>query len=508
LTSQNNPAAALERLFSEEELRPANIGAVIAQETFFSKMQQCAALFGKPYQRLDHGTQNAIVLRRLQQMVNTLKLNPLWNERLRAAGVSGVPRDFAEWQQLPVTDRETLNAFYMGKREGVVVPLEHGGFEIIASGGTSGGLPIETVYSLRELHDTYEIAGHFMGNFVLPQHLRGEGARWIITTLCDYEMWSSGTMIGGLLQRTPGVNFIAAGPMGEMVYRHVMSFAGPKAIMGMSREIEGLIPLGEKLPQGDRDSFQLAIYGSGLIQGKKVAELKALYPNLRIVSYFASNQAEAIGVQLEPGAFLTSVPGLHLIEIVDADGKWVQPGEEGELLVTRLHAREAPILRMQLGDRMIRRPALHSEALMAEQFEFAGRSSDILHLGESHYAAKPAYSALCDLLREAGLGDLDELAHAIQFQNDRNEKILRLLAAVDDPQAHSARLASLTGSERLRECFIQSLKRALPLFDQTEQQYRALERTAYRFEIRFVERESPEIHRTRVNKVPLIRDVF
>jgi phenylacetate-CoA ligase len=157
---------------------------------------------------------------------------------------------------------------------------------------------------------------------------------------------------------------------------------------------------------------------------------------------------------------------------------------------------------------MIRRPALHSEALMAEQFEFAGRSSDILHLGESHYAAKPAYSALCDLLREAGLGDLDELAHAIQFQNDRNEKILRLLAAVDDPQAHSARLASLTGSERLRECFIQSLKRALPLFDQTEQQYRALERTAYRFEIRFVERESPEIHRTRVNKVPLIRDVF
>ena len=508
MKSSRDRSAALDRLFPDDEIRPATIDDVIAQENFASKLQQCHRLFGKPFHQINLGTQNAIVLRRLQQIFNTLKLNPFWKERIHAAGIRDAPRDFQEWQQLPITDRDTLNAAYMGKREGLVIALDHGGFEIIASGGTSGGLPIETVYSLQELHDTYKIAGHFMGTFVLPNYLRGDGPRWIITTLSDLEMWSSGTMIGGLLQRTPGVNFIAAGLMGETVYGHIMSFAGPKAIMGMSREIEGLIPLGQRLSQRDRESFRLAIYGSGIIQGRKIEELKALYPNLQILSYFASNQAEAIGMQLQPDAFLSSVPGLHLIEIVDSNGKWVEIGEEGELVITRLHAKEAPILRMQLGDRMIRKPPYQSEILMTEQFEFTGRSSDILHLGESHFAAGRTYSILCQILHDGGFANLDKLAHEVQFQNDRNEKVLCLIASVDLPEDHSARLRNLFGDERLRECFIQALKQTIAFFDQTERHFLALDRTVYRFAIKFVAENSPEIYRTRVKKVPLTRDVL
>jgi len=499
-------SVALDRLFSDKEIQPANIDEVIAQETFADKLRQCSALFGKPFRELEIETQNAIVFRRLQQLFNTLKLNSLWQDRLHAAGVSNTPRNFEEWQQLPITDRDTLGALYMGKREGVVVPMSHGGFEIVASGGTSSGLPTETVYSQRELHDTYEISGHFMGTFVLPNFLHGNEAHWIITTLTDYEMWSSGTMIGGVLQRTPGVNFVAAGPMSEMVYHHVMSFAGPKAIMGMSREIEGLIPLGQNLPLQDRESFQLAIYGSGIIQSKKIEELKALYPNLKILSYFASNQAEAIGMQLQPGAYLTSVPGLHLIEIVDANGKWVNVGEEGELLITRLHAKEAPILRMQLGDRMIRRADYHSEHLIAEQFEFAGRSSDILHLGESHYAARPVYHALCKIIGEAGFIDIDKYSLEVQFQNDRNEKILNLIASIDLPNDYAEKLEREFSTDRLRECFIQALKQGLPFFDRTEKHFRALDSIVYRFGINFVAQGSPDIYRTRVGKVPLIKD--
>ncbi len=502
-------ATALQQLFSDAEIRPATITEVIAQETFASKLKKCPTLFGKPFHQLELETQNATIFRRLQQMLNSMNLNPLWQERIRASGVSSTLRNFEEWQQLPITDRDTLHAFYMGKhREGVVVPLTHGGFEVVASGGTSGGLPIETVYSQRELHDTYEIAGHFMGNFVLPNFLQGDEPRWIITTLTDYEMWSSGTMIGGVLQRTPGVNFVAAGPMSEMVYHHIMSFVGPKAIMGMSRELEGLIVLGQNLPQEARESFRLAIYGSGIIQSKKIEELKSLYPNMQLLSYFASNQAEAIGLQLQPGAFLTSVPGLHLIEIVDADGKWVDVGEEGELVITRLHAKEAPVIRMQLGDRMIRRPDYRSETLIAEQFEFAGRSSDILHLGESHYAARPVYSTLCKVLHDAGFVDIDKLSHEVQLQNNRKERILHLIASMNEPEAHANQLKEQFSEERLREFFIQALKQALPLFDQTEARFRALENIAYRFGIKFVHQESSEIYRTRVGKVPLIRDFF
>lgn len=502
-------AAALAALFAEEELRPATLDAVIAQESFGSKLRQCPALFGRPFHALDREAQDAIVLRRLQQMFNSLTLNPLWRERIHAAGVGATPRSFEEWQQLPITDRDTLHGFFMGKqREGLVVPLVHGGFEVVASGGTSGGLPIETVYSQRELHDTYEIAGHFMGTFVLPRFLQGELPRWIITTLTDYEMWSSGTMIGGLLQRTPGVNFVAAGPMSEMVYQHIMAFSGPKAIMGMSRELEGLIELGRNLPQDARASFRLAIYGSGVMQRKNIEELQTLYPQLQIISYFASNQAEAIGVQLQPGAPLTSVPGLHLLEIVDDNGKSVAVGEEGELVVTRLHAKEAPVIRMQLGDRMIRRPDYCSDGLVAEQFEFAGRSSDILHLGESQYAARPVYAALCEVLHAAGYVDIDALAHAVQLQNDRGQKILHLLVAMDHAQEHAQRLQSGFGEARLRECLIQALKKSLPYFDQTQKHFQMLENTAYRLVLKFVASDSVELYRTRVGKVPLIRDIL
>ena len=510
MNNRTDLANALALLFSADELRlPATLDEVIAQETFASKLKRCPALFGKDFHQLDLETQNAIVLPRLQQMINSLHLNPLWHARLCKAGFPAAPRNFEEWQQLPITDRETLHAFTMDRnREGILVPLTHGGFELVASGGTSGGLPIETVYSQRELHDTYEIAGHFMGTFVLPDYLAGNEPRWIITTLTDYEMWSSGTMIGGVLQRTPGVNFVAAGPMSEMVYHHIMSFSGPKAIMGMSREIEGLIPLGKNMPRKARESFRLAIYGSGIIQRRKIEELKTLYPNMEILSYFASNQAEAIGIQLKPGAFLTSVPGLHLIEIVDDNGKWVDVGEEGELVITRLHAKEAPVIRMQLGDRMIRRPHYLSDSLMAEQFEFAGRSSDILHLGESHYAARPVYKALCETLMDAVQVDIEHIAHAVQFCNDRTEKILHLLLVTDQSSDHAARLQERIDDKRLREFFIQALRQGLPFFDRTEQRLRALDNIVYNFGVRFVPPDSPEIHYTRVGKVPLIRDIL
>lgn len=495
-------------LFSEEAMLPKSTDCVLKQPSFYNILQTCEKLTGKAFGQLDLAVQDAITLKRLQQIFNSIRLNPLWDKRFEQHGISQTPENFEQWQQLPLTDRETLNAYYMGERPGQLIGLSQGGFEIIASGGTSGGLPIETVYSLEELHNTYKISGDFMGKHVLPPYLKGTEPKWIITTLSDYEMWSSGTMIGGLLQQTPGVNFIAAGPMGQMVFNHVMSFQGPKAIMGMSREIEGLLPLGEKLDQAARKRFRLAIYGSGILQNKNAIELKKCFPNLEILSYFASNQAEAIGLQLEPDTYLKTVPGLHFIEIVDDAGKWVDVGEEGELVITRLHAKEAPIIRMVLGDRMIRRPDFSSASLITRQIEFAGRSSDIIHLGESHYAAPRAYDVLCSLIKEQASIDIHALAHEIQFQNDRKNKKLTFVASVDQPESIQSSLTQKLPTEALHQLFIQALKQSLSLFDQTDQQFSALSKTVYTFDLAFVEKGSDRIHKTRVNKAPLIKDSF
>ncbi|OSQ36017.1 hypothetical protein TMES_19585 [Thalassospira mesophila] len=445
------------------------------------------------------------------QLVQILRVNPLWQERLCQAGIKGKLESFDEWQNLPIMEREDLEEFYMGQRSGMVVPLRHGHFQIIASGGTSGGLPIETVYSLSELRDTYALAGSFFDRHILPAYLTSADPKWMITTLSDYEMWSSGSMLGGVLQNIPSVNFIHAGPMSPPIFDHLMNFAGPKAILGMAREISGLVELGKHLGDDARESFKLAFYGSGILQPKQQDRLKEFYPKLQILSYFASNQAEAIGIEIKPNSPLAAVPGLHLIEIVDQQGRWVAQGEEGELVITRLHAQHAPILRMKLGDRMVRRAPLACDDLSAECFDFAGRSSDIIHLGESHYAAKLVLKNIGEKLMSYSGWSLPLSAYEIQFQNNRRDKVLSLIVSSDDlPEIalHNNNSQMPMSNDEIRALFVTALRAALSLFDQTDQQFSSLKSSDYQFNIEVVPRGSDKFYRTGVNKTPLIKDYF
>ncbi|PSM43378.1 hypothetical protein C6Y14_11200 [Streptomyces dioscori] len=496
-------------LIPDWELTPPTPEAVTLLPSFASKMRECERVCGQPYSEISHEIQDALVLRRLQQMFHTVRLNPLWRERLENAGIIRPPDSYEAWQRVPLSDKETQRDLFMGSREGMVVPHDRGGFEVVASGGTSSGSPLETVYSLRELSDTYAVAGHFLGTYQIGAHLAGTDPKWLLTTLADYQMWSSGTMVGGVLQSVPGVNYIGAGPVTAPVLEHVFSYRGPKALMGISAGIAILAELGAGMSQKAKDSFRVALYGSGVLPQRNRDELKALYPNLAILSYFAATQAETIGLQLaESSPVLTAVPGLHLIEIVDENGRWVPEGQEGELVVTRLHAHEAPLLRLKLGDRMIRRPRLDGPGPgpRAQQFEFAGRTGDILHLNDSQYSAVRAYDAVRDELRTAGVVDLDQVAHEIQFVNRREERVIGLYAAVDDVLTPAYRVDSLLGPAGLQRVLVNALPRSLSLFNDGEANPTSVAKTGYRLEVRFVPRHSPEIERTSVGKVPLVRD--
>ncbi|GHH86971.1 hypothetical protein GCM10018793_60910 [Streptomyces sulfonofaciens] len=493
-------------LIPDWEWRPDSIDVVEKLPSFASKLRECERVCNSPYSETAHDIQDALVLRRLQQVVNTVLLNPLWRSRLAGAGITKAPESYEDWQQIPTADKRTQRDLFMGTRPGMVVPLDRGGFEIVASGGTSDGSPLETVYSLRELRDTYEAAGRFMGTYQLGEYLRGSDPKWLYTTLADYQMWSSGTMVGGVLANVPGVNYIGAGPVTAPVLEHMFSYPGPKALMGITAGIAILSELGKGMSRQAKESFRVALYGSGVLPKRKRVELLATYPNLSILSYFAATQAETIGLQLRADdPALAAVPGLHLVEIVDEHGRWVEEGQEGELVVTRLHAHEAPLLRLKLGDRMIRRPRTQGPGLKTQQFEFAGRTGDILHLNDSQYSAARAYAALRDDLGRAAALDLDALAHEIQFVNHREAKILTLLVSVDD--VHAATYARDTAFPYgVQPLFTAALPRSLSLFNDGEANPGSIERTGYGFRLEFVSRTSPEIERTAVGKVPLVRD--
>lgn len=498
----------LDEVLPAEELSPASIEQVEKLPSFLSKIRKLETREKKRFDQLEHETQNAFVLRRLQQLTHTVRLNPLWRQRLDAAGVKKAPKTFEEWQQIPIADKTTMRDFFMGARPGMVVPLHHGGFEIVASGGTSGGAPIESVYPISELHDTYQLAGEFMWNHILRHYMPGAEPKWMITSLADYQMWSSGTMVGGVLQNIPNINYIGAGPVRKDVFEHMFAYPGPKAFLGISQGVAMLTELGADLGPEERHRFHVAFYGSGLLPHRKHLELKALYPNISILSYFAATQAETIGLQLTPLTSLVGVPGLHLVEIVDEDGRWVDVGEEGELVVTRLHGHGAPFPRLKIGDRMIRRDPLDIPELKTQQFDFVGRSGAMIHLSDSQYSASKVYERLCEQL-EGILGvDLRKAAHEVQFTNFRNTYALHLVATVDDPDGLTGRVGQALGIEGVERLFVDALVGSMSLFNGGEANAESIARTGYRFELEFVERESQKIHRTEVGKVPLIRDSF
>ncbi|BAW79673.1 hypothetical conserved protein [Candidatus Nitrosoglobus terrae] len=496
------------QLIPESELRPTSVTEVINLPSFYEKILAFEKILETPFGEIAQESRDTLIMRRLQQIVNTLTLNSSWKDRIGQSGLDKAPRNFEEWQQLPLSDKTLVSNYFTGQRPGMIVPLSHGGFEIIASGGTSSGTPAETVYSLRELWDTYKIAGDFMGRYVLTDYLKGIEPKWMITSLADYQMWSSGTMVGGVLQHIPGINYIAAGPIMKEVFQHVMSYRGPKAFMGISRGIAILTDLGFDMSDEARNTFRVALYGSGVLPQRKREELKSLYPNLAIMSYFAATEAETIGVQLSPVSYLAAVPGLHFIEIVDDNGKWVDEGQEGELVVTRLHAHEAPVLRFKLGDRMIRRPNLDEPRLKTQQFEFSGRSGDIIHLGDTQYMAIRAYESLCRELNKFGIFDLEAAAHEIQFFNDRRAQRLTFIAVVDEISDLRTQIEYRLGTEGVKRLFMEALISSLSMFNRGEANVHYLEKTGYQFEIRLVNHLSPEIYRTSLGKTPLLRDTF
>lgn len=497
----------IQDLIPDSVMTPKSVDDVLALPSFEQVLQEFQRQTGLAFEAAPETVQQAIVLRRLAQLVAIARLNPLWRERIDTGLRGGKVERLEDFEAIPLTDKETFRQFFTEERPGMAVPIDRCGFQIVASGGTSSGKPSETVYPLDELQETYRWAGSFIGRHLTGQLLPGTGAKWMATTLADYQMWSSGTMVGGVLQSIPGINYIGAGPMNRDVFQLMMSYPGPKAIMGITASIALLSNFAEGLSQEARESLHIAMYGSGMLTPKARADLKEAYPNIKILSYFAATQAETIGLQLDPESnYLTTVPGLHLVEAVDATGRGVAVGEEGELVVTRLFGNAAPCLRYKVGDRIRRCPDLVRDGLRAMQFEYVGRSGDFMHIGDTQYSAQRALNAIIEEFRNRNILDIEKIASDIQFQIDRTKREFTFVLACDQPEAVIKSVASRLGPQGSSPVIMAALIQSLSIFNSLEANEASLARTGFRFGLLIVSKSAPELHRTDVGKVPLLVD--
>ena len=81
MTDNKMTAAAIKKLMLQlipaKELTPKSIDEVVKLPAFLEKIRACEQLLETSYDALDFDIQNALVLRRLQQMFNSLLLNIL-----------------------------------------------------------------------------------------------------------------------------------------------------------------------------------------------------------------------------------------------------------------------------------------------------------------------------------------------------------------------------------------------------------------------------------------------
>jgi phenylacetate-CoA ligase len=476
-------------------------GEVPALPSFLAAIRAAEARAGLTFGRFPVGAQNALVERRLRQLVEVCRTNSLWRARIDAAIGTAPLESFEAFQAIPATDKETAGRFFTGDRPGMVVPIATGGFQVATSGGTASGRPTEIVYPLDELSDTYRWAGQFIGRHLVNRHMPADAARWVACTLADHMMWSSSSMVGGVLQAIPGVNYIAAGAIDHRVFGRMLAYPGSKAIMGISRSIADLVYFAQHIPAEDRATLRVALYGSGALRPKVHADLKSLYPNLAILSFFAAMQAETIGLQLDPGSpVLTAIPGLHLVEIVDAEGRGVGIDEEGDLLVTRLFGNGAPVLRYRLGDRAIRRPDLVSDSLNALRFEYVGRADDRFEIAGLNVYAPTVIASVIEALRDDGLVDLEAIADDIQIRLDRGGRRLAIVATTSEADVLSRRI----DAQRSEVAIAAGVAGGAAASTTTEANAARLRDGGYRFELVLVPPGSSALHITEVGKTPVL----
>ncbi|WP_271834093.1 phenylacetate--CoA ligase family protein [Commensalibacter communis] len=479
-------------------MSPKNIEDVLKLPTFLSSIHSLQELIDKDFDSVDISLQESLVLRRLTQLVEICRINPVWKERINNRISYDKVTTYETFMSIPITDKEVFTDLFTDQRVGMVVPIEKGGFQIASSGGTTSGRASEIVYSRKELLDTYKRAGDFIGKHIVSRYMDLKQACWVGTTLADSQLWSSGTMVGGLLQEIPNTNYLGIGAMSCDTYRRIMNNPGQKAFMGIVSDITSLVPYAQSLTIQQKQELRLALYGSGLLPQKVKEDLKQLYPNLLILSFFAATQAETIGLQLnEDSNILTAVPGLHLIEIVDDNGRWVKEGEEGDLVITRLFANEAPILRYKLGDRVIRRTNLKTNTLNSVQFEYVGRSDDFIVIANTKFYIPHALPIIARNLKNANIIDLYRQADLYQFQINENKNDVHLIIATSDAEFYTS--ACKDKQNEIAKAILSGFLKSTPNNDK-----KCFINNNCHCRISYVDLDSPSFRITTVGKIPLI----
>jgi phenylacetate-CoA ligase len=271
---------------------------------------------------------------------------PFYEHRLDAVLKPNGDVDWDRWNDIPILTRDDLQTHHdaMQARD---LPAGHGPVSSLKSSGSTG-VPIETSHtSIEGLASLASVsrADHWFGVDTGKSYLKLSGedpgfAAWPDGAVLGRwgTPWAAGTglmyQLNNLTAPEDAADFLAAG-------RYAYVSAMPSRFEPIARVLEARgqhVPLDTIFTRGEGvTAAQRQLFGD--VFGARLAEL------------YAAEEAFKLGTTCpDHGPSYHVNAELGLVEIVDATGRQVAPGQQGNVVVTPFYNTAQPLIRYALGD--------------------------------------------------------------------------------------------------------------------------------------------------------------
>lgn len=294
----------------------------------------------------------------------------------RAEYYAGIlPRDATGFDALalaPVTTQKAYSDTMMTAPERLKSGEEHGGV-VLQTGGTSGE-PKFSIYSGAEIREMIRSGVRMLS-------LMGVRKEHNVANCL-----AIGELYGGLITLEHellelGARSLPFGPHVEPAFflnaarrmRIDVLFANPLSFMHKLRKIHEVEP---------SFGFELLLYGGAGLSPVDADWLRTHMGVRRIASVIASVDALQFGFQCAhcTGNEHHTLDDFNHVEIVDDDGRPVEEGEEGRIVLTSLYRTLYPLVRYDIGDRGRFIDEACACGLPYRKIEFLGRGGEFLKL--------------------------------------------------------------------------------------------------------------------------------
>jgi hypothetical protein len=247
---------------------------------------------------------------------------------------------YASWGQLPIVDKAFLTAQEYASRPAVDAPVL-----ILETSGTTS--------SVVAVPHTAESVRRTLGeNFLRALRLGGlrSGNRvWGIEHRLDSShLTGSQLSFRWLHDQMPDKVVVTETSQPIADHLDVLRAWRPDCIASAPGF---LVRLASTLDEAAPPTAVVLYGGAALAPAAKRIVVAALRPG-RLVGFYPTTDTGALGVSPTDNGVYRCFSETHLVEVVDADGRHVAEGQEGDLLVTALDNPAAPLIRYRIGDRV------------------------------------------------------------------------------------------------------------------------------------------------------------